>query len=108
MLSCGSSKWFIDVRNRSIAQLASGQLEKDVFQVGVAVQIAQVRTVLELRDDRDGILRVAEDGFAARFAALAQTRAVAARPVARTVAVHLDDLRLDIAADQLARRAGGH
>ena len=69
----------------SIAQLPSGELEEDVFQIGVAMQIAQVRAALQRRDQRSGVVRVAEHGVAARLAALAQPDAVAFAPFERAV-----------------------
>src|SRR6185503_15092485 len=103
----GGSQYLLTNSNSysSISKLAAGQLQKHVFEVGVAVQIAQIAAALQIVHQRIGVARVAEHGFAGSLAAFAMRLAEFARPALGAVAVHLHYLRLDVPGDQLLGRA---
>src|SRR5215471_2452796 len=91
----------------SVTKLTSGQLQKDVLQIGMPMQIAHVVAPLELVHQRIGIARVAKNRFAGLLAPLAQRFSERLRPAVRAFPVDLDDLRLDVAFHEIARRAAG-
>src|SRR4051794_30921467 len=59
-------------------------------------------------DDGVGIMGVAEHGFSGFLAPFRGATSKAFCPAVRAVAVHFDDLRLDVLGDELARRAFGN
>jgi hypothetical protein len=89
----------------SHAQVAPGELEEDVFEVGRPVQAAQAGLVGQVGEQRGGVVGVAEGGLAAHLAALAQRVGVGGGPgggaFALPFAEDLDHLRLDVGGDDL-------
>src|ERR1700682_4218865 len=91
----------------SIAQLASGKLNKEVLEIGRTVQVANVILLGEIRQQRHRISRVAERGFAGELETLDELPSARVGPGSRFVAVHLDHLRLDVRGDPRSPGIGG-
>src|SRR5262245_18910513 len=71
------------------------------------LEVAHVATALEIVNQPIGVARIAEDRFSRYLAAFAVRFSERLRPALRALTVNLDDLRLDVTLDQLARRATG-
>src|SRR5512135_437892 len=93
-------------RSMSVAQVAPGQLEEHILQVGRAMQVSELALPAQARDQRCDVFRVAEDRIAGALDARRETPRVG-HPLLHSRAVYLEHLCLDVPGDQRARAALG-
>src|SRR6202171_6109390 len=89
---------------QSVAQLAPGKLDKEVFEIRRTMQVADAGLFGEIRQQRRRIARVAERVLAGELEALGELPSPRVRPRSRFVAVYLDHFGFDVRGDQRARR----
>src|SRR5450755_4664619 len=80
----------------SIAQLAPGKLDKEVFEIPRTVQIADAVLIGEVGKQWRRVARIAEGGLAGELESLRELPPARVRPCPRFVAVHFDHFGLDM------------
>jgi hypothetical protein len=93
-------------RTGVVADLATGELEEQVLEIGGPVQVADRVVVGECIEQGLGLADVEEDRLAAGLDALGERR-MRCGGRGGAVAVDLDDVALEVLGDQLARRSLG-
>src|SRR5690242_2122655 len=85
----------------SITQIAPGELQKHIFQVGRSMQIAKLASILECGERPFFIAKIAKHRLADALDALADRSPALLRPPPSGIAIDFNHGRLDIACDQL-------
>src|SRR2546423_300973 len=86
----------------SVPEVATGELEKHVFEARLAVQVGKIFFARQGLQDGRSVVGIHKYRIAGALDAWGQ-RACALHPCLVTGAVHFDDLRFDMLGDQRAR-----